>query len=164
VDDDDAELKKKWDEFDNTHGIDYFDREGKPMSTYQYMKKPRDYKRVALTKVGQYNISTVWLGLDHSFGHGPPLIFETMIFWELEVPEEINLDLPSIGGMPGFKFHRTQKTGWDDYCDRYHTEAEAIAGHAAAVEMVRLVLEALGDKVVIEDLTEQDQEARVKDK
>ncbi len=25
-------------------------------------------------------VSTVWLGLDHSFGHGPPLIFETMVF------------------------------------------------------------------------------------
>lgn len=25
-------------------------------------------------------LSTVWLGLDHSFGFGPPLIFETMLF------------------------------------------------------------------------------------
>ncbi len=25
-------------------------------------------------------VSTVWLGLDHQFGDGPPLIFETMIF------------------------------------------------------------------------------------
>jgi hypothetical protein len=25
-------------------------------------------------------LSTIWLGLDHSFGHGPPLIFETMLF------------------------------------------------------------------------------------
>ena len=25
-------------------------------------------------------VSTVWLGLDHSFGEGPPLIFETMVF------------------------------------------------------------------------------------
>lgn len=25
-------------------------------------------------------LSTVWLGLDHSFGSGPPLIFETMLF------------------------------------------------------------------------------------
>jgi len=27
-----------------------------------------------------FHVSTVWLGLDHSFGYGPPLIFETMIF------------------------------------------------------------------------------------
>lgn len=25
-------------------------------------------------------VSTIWLGLDHSFGFGPPLIFETMVF------------------------------------------------------------------------------------
>lgn len=25
-------------------------------------------------------VSTVFLGLDHSFGYGPPLLFETMIF------------------------------------------------------------------------------------
>jgi hypothetical protein len=25
-------------------------------------------------------LSTIWLGLDHSFGHGPPLIFETILF------------------------------------------------------------------------------------
>jgi len=27
-----------------------------------------------------FHVSTVWLGLDHSWGSGPPLIFETMIF------------------------------------------------------------------------------------
>ena len=26
-------------------------------------------------------ISTVWLGLDHQYGEGEPLIFETMVFW-----------------------------------------------------------------------------------
>lgn len=25
-------------------------------------------------------VSTVWLGLDHRFGEGPPLIFESMVF------------------------------------------------------------------------------------
>ncbi len=25
-------------------------------------------------------VSTVFLGIDHSFGHGPPLLFKTMIF------------------------------------------------------------------------------------
>ena len=25
-------------------------------------------------------VSTVFLGIDHSFGHGPPLLFETMVF------------------------------------------------------------------------------------
>ena len=36
---------------------------------------------VAKTHIGNVNVSTVFLGLDHRFGdEGPPLIFETMIF------------------------------------------------------------------------------------
>lgn len=39
-------------------------------------------RRVALTFVGDYEISTVFLGLDHSFlNRGEPLLFETMIFF-----------------------------------------------------------------------------------
>lgn len=35
---------------------------------------------VAKTDIEGARISTVFLGLDHSFGHGDPLLFETMIF------------------------------------------------------------------------------------
>ncbi len=35
---------------------------------------------VAKTEVGDVRISTVFLGLDHNFGEGDPLLFETMIF------------------------------------------------------------------------------------
>ena len=52
-------------------------------------------------------VSTVFLGLNHQWGNGPPLIFETMVF-----PSE----------------------WWSDYYqDRYSTEAEALAGHRRAV-------------------------------
>jgi hypothetical protein len=54
-------------------------------------------------------ISTVFLGLDHSFGAGPPLLFETMIF----------------GGKH------------DQYQDRYATMEEALEGHATAVEFAK---------------------------
>lgn len=40
----------------------------------------KEDRRVANTVVGDVNVSTVFLGLDHSRGQGPPLIFETMIF------------------------------------------------------------------------------------
>lgn len=30
--------------------------------------------------IDQVKVSTVFLGLDHQFGDGPPLLFETMIF------------------------------------------------------------------------------------
>lgn len=66
------------------------------------------YKRVALTELANgVSISTVWLGLDHSFHGGPPLIFETMTF-----PDSEN-------------------------CERYSTEAEALAGHEEMVARMK---------------------------
>src|SRR5262245_32150582 len=35
---------------------------------------------VAQTEIPGGMISTVFLGLDHQFGNGPPLLFETMVF------------------------------------------------------------------------------------
>jgi len=35
---------------------------------------------VAKTKVGDAEVSTVFLGLDHAFMGGPPILYETMIF------------------------------------------------------------------------------------
>ncbi|MGI9403000.1 MAG: hypothetical protein ACR2OF_00635 [Hyphomicrobium sp.] len=46
----------------------------------QWYEKAREERIVAKTNVGDMNVSTVFLGLDHSFGDGPPLLFETMIF------------------------------------------------------------------------------------
>jgi len=38
-------------------------------------------RRVAQTTIGKLRVSTVFLGLDHSFDpKGPPLLFETMVF------------------------------------------------------------------------------------
>lgn len=37
-------------------------------------------RRVAETRDGGVRVSTVFLGLDHRFGKGPPLLFETTIF------------------------------------------------------------------------------------
>lgn len=67
-----------------------------------------DRRRVALDKIGNASVSTVFLGLDHSFGDGPPLIFETLI----------------SGG-------EHDQEMW-----RYSTWDEAVAGHKAAVELV----------------------------
>lgn len=35
---------------------------------------------VEKTIIGDAEISTVFLGIDHQFGEGPPLLFETLIF------------------------------------------------------------------------------------
>lgn len=37
-------------------------------------------RHVGNTTVGGIRVSTVFLGVDHNFGGGPPLLFETMIF------------------------------------------------------------------------------------
>lgn len=65
----------------------YFDIDGEPISGEQWARLMSDveYKRIALTRVDDsgfvVEVSTVWLGLDHSFGFGgPPLLFETMVF------------------------------------------------------------------------------------
>lgn len=55
-------------------------------------------------------VSTVFLGLDHSFSQeGAPILFETMIF-------------PGKG-----------KPLSEEYCDRYATYDEAVEGHAKAL-------------------------------
>ena len=62
-------------------------------------------------------ISTVWLGLNHSFFNGKVIIFETMIFG-IEDDEDMS-----------------------GYQDRYSTIEEAERGHERAVNMVRNYLE-----------------------
>ncbi len=39
-----------------------------------------DKRRVARTNVNGCDVSTVFLGMNHNYGDGPPLLFETMIF------------------------------------------------------------------------------------
>ena len=66
-------------------------------------------RRVAETLLDgdKVRVSTVFLGLDHSFGQGAPLLFETLIF----------------GGPHS------------DYQERYSTWDEAEVGHAKAVNL-----------------------------
>lgn len=62
-------------------------------------------REVAFDRVGDIYVSTVFLGLDHAFGDGEPLLFETMIF-----------------GGP-----------LDEYTRRYATWEQAEEGHRATV-------------------------------
>lgn len=68
-----------------------------------------DKRRVALTEIGDANVSTVFLAINHSFGEGPGLWFETMIF----------------GG------------DHDGYQERYETYEQAEEGHKRAIEMAQ---------------------------
>lgn len=94
----------------------YWDKHGEPISfdVWCQMFGDREYCRVDLTNLGDVEISTVWIGMDLSFGGPTPLIFETMIFG-MELDQE---------------------------CWRYHTLEAAIAGHEAAIALVELEMAA----------------------
>jgi hypothetical protein len=94
----------------------HWDRAGNPITLRQWahlrqMPNREEYVIVGRDHVGEITVSTVWVGLDMGFHpDSPPTIFETMIF-----------------GGP------MDQDTW-----RYATEAEAIAGHAEVLNMVRL--------------------------
>ena len=109
---------------------DYFARNGDEITMEQWTQlfSDHDYKRVALDEVGPYQVSTVWLGLNHNWGEGPPLIFETMVFtasaWKDERPV-------SQGGEGLAEFDM----------DRYATEEQARVGHEAMCLLIRATLQ-----------------------
>lgn len=74
--------RKFFEEMDKKFGVRYYDRDGTPMSMADWALKFEnwEYKRVGRYKNAFVIVSTVWLGLDHRFGPGKPLIFESMAF------------------------------------------------------------------------------------
>lgn len=79
------------------------------MTWARWFEKADADRVVAKDEIGEARISTVFLGLDHNWGDGPPLLFETMIF----------------GGQHA------------DYQERCSTWDEAEAMHKAACDLVR---------------------------
>ena len=68
-------------------------------------------KIIGKDQFGSVSVSTVFLGMDHSFGGGDPVLFETMIF----------------GGEH------------DQYQERYCTWDEAEKGHQIACDLVNKI-------------------------
>lgn len=64
--------------------------------------------RIEKTEIGDVLVSTVFLGMNHNWGEGPPLIYETLVF---------------AGDLDG-------------EMERYATEEEAREGHQKMVERV----------------------------
>ena len=87
----------------------YYDRQGNPISMTEWasLLDGGENQIVARTERDGILVSTVYLGLNHAWDDGLPLIFETMIF----------------GG------------DHDEEQWRYSTEAEALEGHQAAVTL-----------------------------
>ena len=58
----------------------YYDRDGNPIGIEQFGRLLVDeaYHRIELVEHNGVRVSTVWLGIDHNYGDGPPVIFESM--------------------------------------------------------------------------------------
>lgn len=98
---------------ENTMEFYILDDDHNPIPTgYQeyvdYLKSKDGIPIVCKTQILNVEISTVFLGINHSMLHEAPVLFETVIF----------------GG------------DHDQYQQRYHTWAEAEAGHKEACTMV----------------------------
>lgn len=91
--------------------LHYYDIDGNPIEMLEWAELFEDdsYKRVALDEIGDVQVSTVWLGLDHNWADGPPIIFETMVF----------------GG------------DMDQCMQRYSTKEAALQGHQLLVDHIR---------------------------
>jgi len=94
----------------------YYDKDGHPLDllTWGRLFEDRDYKRVSHDLLGPYEISTVWMGLDHNWYSNELSIFETMIFCTDEKDE---------------LYH---------YQDRYSCLEDAICGHQQTMAMVKV--------------------------
>jgi hypothetical protein len=100
-----------------------------------WFEDTRKSRIVQQDQIGEYWVSTVFLGLDHGYGYlregGPPkayrpILFETMTF---------------IGNPKNRKRDSRGKLRPDiesDGCDRYATWDEALAGHLVICERLRL--------------------------
>lgn len=49
-------------------------------------------RHVALTQIGSIEVSTIFLGIDHSFGGGLPVLFETMVFRRNRAEEQVRCE------------------------------------------------------------------------
>lgn len=107
----------------------YYDRKGNPIDVWTFAKlhNDKDYVQVVRTLVpptakhSWSTLSTVWLGIDHSFALNPtlPVIFETMRFAAHDT-----IEFPCAGG---------EVTDQARYC----TEQEAIEGHNRILRSIR---------------------------
>lgn len=93
-------------------GLGYYKRDGTPIEDVLKWAKnfeTQDRKVAKDILPDGKVVSTVFLGMDHRFGEGPPLIFETVVF-----PCEKDFDELDTG--------------------RYSTEEEALEGHGKMVQ------------------------------
>lgn len=121
----DDEAARKFNADVGRTSITYYWRDGTPGVPYDVMRAWEANRKVADDLVGPFRVSTIWLFIDHGFHHGPeprpPVLFETMVFWNGADGEQ-----PDMGELEQ---------------QRYCTEVEARAGHELIVAQLRQAVE-----------------------
>ncbi len=89
------------------------------MTLAKWLEEPfNNNRRVRLTKVGKHKVSTVFLGLDHQYGNGPPLLFETMAF---------------EGDIGGSEVTCERCSTWDQALQQHEAVVESLKSHDAEI-------------------------------
>jgi hypothetical protein len=105
----------------------YYDMQGRKIDMMEFVRlydrkgNGPDPRRVGLSENCFWRISTVLLGLDHAYGGGPPVIFETMVFtrWMTWRPGVKSGPFK----LPAYRSHDSVDE------QRYSTLAQAKGGH-----------------------------------
>lgn len=109
-----------------------------PVPEYDSMKWGQWYgqadRHVASTHIGCLSLSTIFLGLDHSFGGERPVLFETMIFRSDPRRKGRYRHFQPLGQYPRRKAYPSN--GFD-YQARYCTWGEAVRGHRRVLGYVQ---------------------------
>ena len=86
--------------------MEYYTKKGNLVTFEEYcrLSSDADYRIIGREETDDYLVSTVWLGLDHSYDSSEILIFETMVF-------------------------KNDGQFEDLICERYSTEEAAKEGH-----------------------------------
>jgi len=107
------------------------DKDGNPkeepdlMTWARWFETANEERIVARTDLKDVYVSTVFMGLDHNFGLGKPILWETLVFENKTTTEEY------MGRK--FTFHKTV----GEYGERYHTKDEAMSGHLLTVAKIK---------------------------
>jgi hypothetical protein len=121
-----------------TRGNYILDNNHKPVPVAEIREWARWYetadRHVGRTQIDEMIVSTVFLGIDHSWDGAKPLLFETMVF-------EPNHNDPDLG----LDFVQSDDFAPSGLPWRYSTWDEAEAGHAQMCELVRAAIQERGE-------------------
>lgn len=111
--------------------IRYYHRDGTPGEFLEVAAEWEAGHTLASDEVGKYWVSTIWLFVDHAWGQGDPVLYESMVFKGDDMS--------------------------DLECRRYTTIPDALAGHAELVEELRLLAGLAAGEPAVEDHAEQEE-------